>query len=73
MIRTTSLFLHLVGENVWNTRDGKYHLMTDHKNLLVIKALDNRGEIIRYEDRKIIAHQVKSSDVELFALFSNLD
>ena len=67
IIRITSRFLHLSGVNVWNPDGGKYHLMTDQKNLLVVKAQDERGEILRYEDGKITTQGLTSEDVEKFA------
>ncbi len=42
--------------------------MTNQKNLLVITAKDNRGEILRYEDGKIMTKGLTSEDVEKFAL-----
>ena len=67
MIRIASKFLHLVGVNVWDSKGGKYHLMSNQKNLLVITAKDHRGEILRYEGGKIITQGLTSEDVERFA------
>ena len=67
IIRIAFKFLHLAGVNVWNRSGGKYHLMSDQKKLLVISAQDNRGEILRYEDGKIMTQGLTLQDVEKFA------
>ncbi len=67
IIRIASKFLHLAGVNVWSRSGGKYHLMSNQKNLLVITAQDDRGEILRYEDGKITTQGLTSEDVEKFA------
>ncbi len=67
IIRIASKFLHLAGVNVWSREGGKYHLMSNQKNLLVITAQDERGEILRYEDGKITTQGLTSFDVEKFA------
>ena len=67
MIRIASRFLHLAEVNVWNREGSKYHLMSNQKNLLVITAQDNRGEILRYEDGKIMTQGLTLQDVEKFA------
>jgi len=67
IIRIASKFLHLSGVNVWNPDGGRYHLMSNQKNLLVVKAKDDRGEILRYEDGKITTKGLTSLDVEKFA------
>lgn len=66
VIKTASRFLHLMGEDVWDSDLGYYHLMTNHQNLLVIRALDNRGEILRYQDGKITTQGLTNEDVEKF-------
>ncbi|MDJ0634779.1 MAG: MobQ family relaxase [Xenococcaceae cyanobacterium MO_188.B29] len=66
VIKTASRFLHLMGEDVWNSDQGYYHLMTNHQNLLVIRAKDNRGEILRYEHGNIVTQRLTSEDVEKF-------
>ncbi|MGK7938175.1 MAG: MobQ family relaxase [Xenococcaceae cyanobacterium] len=66
VIKTASRFLHLMGEDVWNSEQGSYHLMTNHQNLLVIRAKDNRGEILRYQDGNIVTQHLTSEDVEKF-------
>ncbi|MDJ0718645.1 MAG: MobQ family relaxase [Prochloraceae cyanobacterium] len=67
MIRIASKFLHLAGVNVWSREGGNYHLMSNQKNLLVITATDNRGEILRYEHEKIMTQGLTLQDVENFA------
>ena len=67
IIRIASKFLHLVGVNVWSREGGNYHLMSNQKNLLVITATDNRGEILRYEHEKIMTQGLTLQDVENFA------
>ncbi len=66
VIKTASRFLHLMGEDVWNSDQGYYHLMTNHRNLLVIHAKDTRGEILRYQDGNIVTQRLTSEDVEKF-------
>ncbi len=66
VIKTASRFLHLMGLDVWNSDQGSYHLMTNHQNLLVIRAKDNRGEILRYQDGNIVTQRLTSEDVEKF-------
>ena len=66
VIKTASRFLHLMGLDVWDSDLGSYHLMTNHQNLLVIRAKDNRGEILRYQDGNIVTQRLTSEDVEKF-------
>ena len=66
VIKTASRFLHLMGLDVWDSDLGSYHLMTNHQNLLVIRAKDNRGEILRSQDGLITNQGLTSSDVEKF-------
>ncbi len=66
VIKTASRFLHLMGLDVWNSDQGSYHLMTNHQNLLVIRAKDNRGEILRYQDGLITNQGLTLEDVEKF-------
>lgn len=72
VIKTASRFLHLMGQSVWDSDQGYYQLMTNHQNLLVIRAKDNRGEILRYQDGKIQNQQLTSEDVEKFAKINTL-
>ncbi len=72
VIKTASRFLHLMGEDVWNSDLGYYHLMTNRKDLLVIRAKDSRGEILRYQDGKIQNQQLTNEDVEKFAKINTL-
>ena len=67
IIRIASKFLHLAGVNVWSREGGNYHLMSNQKNLLVITAQDERGEILRYEHGKIMTQGLTLQDVENFA------
>ena len=69
---TASRFLHLMGLDVWNSDQGYYHLMTNHQDLLVIRAKDDRGEILRVEDGNIITQQLILEDVERFATLNAL-
>ena len=66
IIKTASRFLHLMGEDVWDSDQGYYHLMTNRKDLLVIRAKDNRGEILRYQDGLITNQGLTTEDVEKF-------
>ncbi len=66
VIKTASRFLHLMGQSVWDSDQGYYQLMTNHKNLLVIRAKDERGEILRYEHGNIVTQRLTSEDVEKF-------
>ena len=66
VIKTASRFLHLMGQSVWDSDQGYYQLMTNHKNLLVIRAKDERGEILRYQDGNIVTQRLTSEDVEKF-------
>ena len=66
VIKTASRFLHLMGLDVWNSEQGYYHLMTNHRDVLVIRAKDERGEILRYQDGKITNQGLTSGDVEKF-------
>lgn len=66
VIKTASRFLHLMGLDVWNSEQGSYHLMTNHRDVLVIRAKDNRGEILRYQDGLITNQGLTSGDVEKF-------
>ena len=66
VIKTASRFLHLMGEDVWNSEQGYYHLITNRKDLLVIRAKDHRGEILRYQDGLITNQGLTTEDVEKF-------
>ncbi len=66
VILTASRFLHLIGQSVWDSEQGYYHLMTNHQNLLVIRAKDSRGEILRYQDGNIVTQRLTNEDVEKF-------
>ena len=66
VIKTASRFLHFIGQSVWDSDQGYYHLMTNRKDLLVIRAKDHRGEILRYQDGKITTQGLTSEDVDKF-------
>ena len=46
--------------------------MTNHRDLLVIRAKDTRGEILRYENGKITNQALTSEDVEKFKKIDTL-
>ncbi len=72
VIKTASRFLHLMGQSVWDSDQGYYHLMTNRKDLLVIRAKDERGEILRYQDGKITTQCLTNEDVEKFQKINTL-
>ncbi len=72
VIKTASRFLHLMGQSVWDSDQGYYHLMTNRKDLLVIRAKDERGEILRYQDGKITNQCLTNEDVEKFKKINTL-
>ena len=66
VIKTASRFLHLIGQSVWNHEKSSYQIQTNQQNLLVIRAKDGRGEILRYQDGKTLTQKLTSKDIDKF-------
>ena len=66
VMKTASRFLHLIGQSVWNHEQSSYHIQTNQQNLLVIRAKDGRGEILRYQDGNILTQKLTLKDIDKF-------
>ena len=66
VIKTASRFLHLIGQSVWNHEKSSYQIRTNEQNLLVIRAKDGRGEILRYQDGNILTQKLTLKDLDKF-------
>ncbi len=72
VVKTASRFLHLIGQSVWNHEKSSYQIQTNQQNLLVIRAKDGRGEILRAQDGNILTQKLTLKDLDKFKKIDSL-